>query len=185
LIVVAPTDKEIAAEAEPDATAVPPTVTVAPEEVTVGITVTDATLFGTVEVYDNVPDAKATFRAPSLSTSAVKVLAELSTAERDMLSVYVVVVKSPAVTTTETLFEPTLRLCDDELDPDATALPPTVTVAAASVTCGFNVMLEMLLATVTLYVSVAGTNDKEAWLKVRALRVLTRFPATARVTVTV
>jgi hypothetical protein len=51
LIVVAdPAVSDTAPEADPDVTPVPCTVTVAPVEVTVGVTVTDATLFGTVEV---------------------------------------------------------------------------------------------------------------------------------------
>jgi hypothetical protein len=59
MVVADPAVSDTAPEAASDATVTVCTVTVAPVEVTVGVTVTDATLFGTVEVYDVVPDANA------------------------------------------------------------------------------------------------------------------------------
>jgi hypothetical protein len=73
----------IALDAAPDVTPVPSTVTVAPVEVTVGVTVTDATLFTTDAVYDVVPDANAGVNALTwLSTSALSVLTVLSALPR-------------------------------------------------------------------------------------------------------
>jgi hypothetical protein len=114
---------------------------VAPVEVTVGVTVTDATLFGTVEVYDVVPDAKATFSEPSLSTSALSELTELSATALVTVTVYVfVVVLSPAVVTTAiaTLL-PAVTACAGDATPDATAELATVMVVPLKVAVGVTV----------------------------------------------
>jgi hypothetical protein len=93
--------KLIALDAAPDVTPVPSTVTVAPVEVTVGVTVTDATLFTTEAVYDVVPDANVGASEPSLSVSALSVLAVLSAVPLVTVTVYVTVVEpSPAWHTT-------------------------------------------------------------------------------------
>jgi hypothetical protein len=83
---------EILPDAAREATVTVCTVTVAPVEVTVGVTVTDATLFATAEVYDVVPDAKAGDSEPALSTSALSVLTVLSAAALLTVTVYVLVV---------------------------------------------------------------------------------------------
>ena len=59
MVVADPAVSDIAPDAACEVTVTVCTVTVAPVEVTVGVTVTDATLLGTVEVYDVVPDANA------------------------------------------------------------------------------------------------------------------------------
>jgi hypothetical protein len=59
MVVADPTVSDTAPDAACDATVTVCTVTVAPVEVTVGVTVTDVTVYGTVEVYDVVPDANA------------------------------------------------------------------------------------------------------------------------------
>jgi hypothetical protein len=82
IVVLDPVVSGMAPDAVPEVTTTVCTVTVAPMDFTVGVTVTDATLFGTVEVYDVVPDVKATFSVPSLSVSAVNWLDALSAAAR-------------------------------------------------------------------------------------------------------
>jgi hypothetical protein len=59
MVVADPAVSDTAPDAACDATVTVCTVTVAPVEVTVGVTVTDVTVYGTVEVYDVVPDANA------------------------------------------------------------------------------------------------------------------------------
>jgi hypothetical protein len=176
-------------DAEPDVTAVPPTVTVAPVEVTIGVTVTDDTLLGTVEVYDVVPDAKAGEREPSLSTSALSVLTVLSAAALLAVTVYVfVVVVSWAVTTTEiAVVDPAVRACALDALPDVTALPPTVTVAAASVVVGVNLIDATPFATLAVYAAVvdAKEGDRLPALTNRALSLASRYPVAVLVTVTV
>jgi hypothetical protein len=101
LIVVAdPAVSDTAPDAACETTVTICTVTVAPVDVTVGVTVTDATLSGTVEVYEIVPAAKAGEREPALSTSALSVLTVLSATALLTVTVYVTVMVltvSPAV----------------------------------------------------------------------------------------
>jgi hypothetical protein len=59
MAVVVPAVRACAADALPDVTAFPPTFTVASVSVRVGVTVRDATAFGTVAVYATVAEAKA------------------------------------------------------------------------------------------------------------------------------
>jgi hypothetical protein len=59
MVVADPAVSDTAPDAACDDTAELCTVTVAPVDVTVGVTVTDATLFITLEVYDVVADVKA------------------------------------------------------------------------------------------------------------------------------
>jgi hypothetical protein len=80
IVVADPAASIIAPDADPELTVTACTVTVAPLEVTVGVTVTDSTLLGTADVYEVVPDAKATFSEPSLSIRALRVLTVLSAA---------------------------------------------------------------------------------------------------------
>jgi hypothetical protein len=103
IVVADPAVSEIPADAVRDVTGVPPTVTelAPPPDVTVGVTVTDATLFGTVVVYDVVPDANAGDSEPALSTKVLNVLTVMDAAALLTVTVYVfVVVVSCAVTTT-------------------------------------------------------------------------------------
>jgi hypothetical protein len=66
-VVADPAASEMAADAAPDVAGIPWTVTPLdpPTDVSVGVTVTDATLFGTVVVYDVVLDAKAGVNVPT------------------------------------------------------------------------------------------------------------------------
>ena len=166
MVVVAapPVDRATAPDATPDVTGVPPTVTVAPVEVTVGVTVTDATLFTTEAVYDVVPDTNAGVKALTwLSTSALSVLAVLSTDALSTVTVYVfVVVVSWAVTTTAiAALLPAVMACADDALPDVTVLPPTVTVASASLVVGVTFTDATPFATLAVYVMVAAANDGE------------------------
>jgi hypothetical protein len=132
---------------------------VAPVEVTVGVTVIDATLFGTVQVYDSVSCAKATFREPLLSTKVVNELAVFTADVRVIVSAYdIVVVVSCAVTTTVITLAPTPIFCGDDALPDATALPPTDTVAVASLVTGVRVIDDTAFATLVVYVIVPAAN---------------------------
>jgi hypothetical protein len=161
LIVVAdPAVSDIAPDAACETTATVCTVTVAPLEVTVGVTVTDATLFGTVEVYDVVPDANAGDREPSLSTKVVSVLTELTAAALLTVTVYVfVVVVSCAVTTTAiAALLPAVMACAEDALPDVTGSPPTVIAAAASVVVGVTVTDGTPFATLAVYVTVPAAN---------------------------
>jgi hypothetical protein len=180
---------DIEPEADPDVTLAPCTVTVAPVEVTVGVTVTDATLFGTVEVYDVVPDAKATFSEPSLSTSALSVLTELSAAALLTVTVYVfVVVVSPAVPTTEiATLAPAVTACADDAAPDTTAEPATVMVVPLSVAIGVTVTdaIEFTIDAVYVIVPEANAGLREPELSDKALSVASLLSAAVRVTVTV
>jgi hypothetical protein len=157
-------------------------------EVTVGVTVTDATLFATEEVYDVVPAANATFSEPSLSTSALSVLTVLSAAALLTVTVYVVVViVSRAVTTTEiAVVDPAVRACVPDALPDVTALPPTVTVAAASVVVGVNLIDATPFTTVAVYavVAAASAGARVPALKVRILSVASVEPVDLLLTVT-
>jgi hypothetical protein len=152
--------RAILPDAAPEATATVCTVTVAPVEVTVGVTVTDVTLFGTVEVYDVVPAAKATFREPSLSTSALSVLTVLSAVALFTVTVYILLVRpSCAVTTIAIAVLPMLRLCGPEALPEVTEVPPTETVAPASVVVGVTVMAETAFATLAVYDKLPDARD--------------------------
>jgi hypothetical protein len=143
LIVVAdvPTASGRAPDAAWDVTGVPPTVTVAPVDVTVGVTVTDATLFATVKVYEAVPEEKATFRDPSLNTSAVKVFKVFTALALLTVTVYVFCVEeSPAVhITTIALLPPAGMACAEDTLPDVTAALDTVIVVPLSVAVGVSV----------------------------------------------
>jgi hypothetical protein len=189
VVVVEATVSPIADDAPPDVTGVPFTVTVAPVDVTVGVTVTDATLFTIVEVYDVVPDAKATFSEPSLSTSALSVLTVLSAAALLTVTVYVfVVVVSPAVPTTAiATLPPAVTACADDAAPDATVEPATVMVVPLSVAVGVTVTDAIEFTIDAVYVMVpeanAGLNEPE--LSDRALSVASLLSAAVRVTVTV
>ena len=151
------TAKLIALDAAPDVTPVPSTITVAPVEVTVGVTVTDATLFGTVDVYDVTPDANAGDRDPWLSTRVVSVLTVLSTAALSTVTVYVlVVVVSWAVTSTAiAALLPAVILWAPDALPDDTVTPATFTVESASVVVGVTVTDGTPFATLAVYVVVA------------------------------
>jgi hypothetical protein len=157
------TDRVIVPDADCEATVTVCTVTVAPVEVTVGVTVTDATLFTIVEVYDVVPEAKAGDNEPSLSTKVVSVLTVFTAAALLTVTVYVfVVVVSCAVTTTAiAALLPAVMACADDALPDVTALPPTVTVAAASFVVGVTFTDATPFATLAVYVMVAAANDGE------------------------
>ena len=88
-----------------------------------------------------------------LSAATVAVLPDETGAAsaRVTLSVYARVVPSCAVTTTEMLVVlPDVRLTDGDAEPDATAMPSTVTVAWLSVTTGVTVTDDTLLATEAL-----------------------------------
>jgi hypothetical protein len=178
-----------APDAVPDDTAVPATVTVAPVEVTVGVTVTDATLFATEEVYDVVPAANATFSEPSLSTSALSVLTVLSAAALLTVTVYVfVVVVSPAVATTAiATLPPAVTACADDAAPDATVELATVMVVPLSVAVGVTVTDAIEFTIDAVYVIVLDTNAglKDPELSDSALSVASLLSAAVRVTVTV
>jgi hypothetical protein len=132
-------------------------------DVTVGVTVTDATLFATVEVYDVVPAANATFREPSLSTNALSVLTVLSAAALLTVTVYVLVeLPSCAVVTTAMAVLPTFRLCADDALPDATVLPPTVTVANFSISVGVMSTDDTPLTTLAVYAIVSSSKAGES-----------------------
>ncbi len=77
VMMFSPISSPVASLGEPLTTAAPFTVTVALGSVTVGVTVTLATLFGTVAVYVCVAESKAgvsaTSSVPSDSTNALKV----------------------------------------------------------------------------------------------------------------
>jgi hypothetical protein len=181
--------KAMELDATPVATLAPCTVTVAPLEVTVGVTVTDATLFSTAAVYEVVPDAKATFSEPSLSIRALRVLTVLSAAALLTVTVYVfVVVVSPAVATTAiaTLL-PAVTACADDVAPDTTAEPATVIVVPLSVAVGVTVTdaTEFTIDAVYVMVPEANAGLKEPELSDRALNVASLLSAAVRVTVTV
>jgi hypothetical protein len=184
----------MALDAAPEATVAPCTVTVAPEEVTVGVTVTDATLFATVEVYDVVPAAKATFSEPSLSTRSLNVLTVLSAVALLTVTVYVfVVVVSPAVAVTVIAVPapPAATACADDVAPDATAAldPPEATaiVVPLSVAVGVTVTdaIEFTIDAVYVMVPEANAGLKAPELNDRALSVASLLSAAVRVTVTV
>ena len=160
IVVADPAVSDTAPDAACEATVTVCTVTVAPVEVTVGVTVTDATLFGTVEVYDVVPDANAGDSEPALSTKVVNVLTVFTALALLTVTVYVfVVVVSCAVTTTTiAALLPAVMACAEDALPDVTALPPTVTVAAASVVVGVTVTDATPFATLAVYVTVAAPN---------------------------
>lgn len=161
IVVAAPALSEMLAEADPDATVAVCTVTVAPVEVTVGVAVTDTTLFGTVEVYEVVPGAKAGDREPALSTKVVSVLTVFTAVALLTVTVYVfVVVVSCALTTTAIAVPapPADTTCADDALPDATALPPTDTVAVASLVTGVRVIDDTAFATLVVYVIVPAAN---------------------------
>jgi hypothetical protein len=165
LIVVAdPAVSDTAPEAACEATVTVCTVTVAPAEVTVGVTVTDATLLGTAEVYDVVPAAKPGDSEPALSTKVVSVLTVFTALALLTVTVYVlVVVVSCAVTTTAiAALLPAVMACAEDALPDVTALPPTVTVAAASVVVGVSVTDGTPFATLAEYVTVLAANDGDS-----------------------
>jgi hypothetical protein len=160
MVVADPAVSDIAPDAACEATVTVCTVTVAPVEVTVGVTVTDATLLGTVEVYDVVPAANAGDSEPALSTKVVSVLTVFTAAALSTVTVYVfVVVVSCAVTTTAiAALLPAVMACADDALPDVTALPPTVTVARASVVVGVTFTDGTPFATLAVYVMVAAAN---------------------------
>jgi hypothetical protein len=164
MVVADPAVSDTAPDTACDSTATDCTVTVAPVEVTVGVTVTDATLFGTVEVYDVVPEAKAGDNEPSLSTKVVSVLTVFTALARLTVTVYVfVVVVSCAVPTTAiAALLPAVMACAEEALPDVTALPPTVTVAAASVVVGVTVTDGTPFATLAVYVPVDEANEGDS-----------------------
>jgi hypothetical protein len=182
--------KAMELDATPVATLAPCTVTVAPVEVTVGVTVTDATLFSTAAVYEVVPDANAGVNAlTSLSTRALRVLTVLSAAALLTVTVYVfVVVVSPAVATTAiaTLL-PAVTACADDVAPDTTAEPATVIVVPLSVAVGVTVTdaTEFTIDAVYVMVPEANAGLKEPELSDRALNVASLLSAAVRVTVTV
>ena len=64
IVVADPAVSDTAPDTAPEDTAEPCTVTVAPVDVTVGVTVSDATVFDTVHVYDVVTAANAGDRVP-------------------------------------------------------------------------------------------------------------------------
>jgi hypothetical protein len=158
-------------------------------DVTVGVTVTDATLFATVEVYDVVPAANATFREPSLSTNALSVLTVLSAAALLTVTVYVfVVVVSPAVATTAMATSPpAVTACADDAAPDATVELATVMVVPLSVAIGVTVTdaIEFTIDAVYVMVPEANAGLKDPELRDRALSVASWLSAAVRVTVTV
>jgi hypothetical protein len=135
LIVVAdPAVSDTAPEAACDATVTVCTVTVAPVEITVGVTVTDATLLGTVAVYEVVPAAKAGDSEPALTARALSVLIVLSDGARRKVTVYVlIVIGSPIFTTTGMIVSPMDSGLADEVPPETTSSMdvPTVMTAAA------------------------------------------------------
>jgi hypothetical protein len=187
--------KLIALDAAPDVTPVPSTVTVAPVEVTVGVTVTDATLFTTEAVYDVVPDTNAGVKALTwLSTSALSVLAVLSAVVLLTVTVYVfVVLVSPAVQVTVIAVPapPAATACADDAAPDSTAAldPPDATaiVVPLSVAVGVTVTdaIEFTIDAVYVMVPDANAGVKEPELSDRALSVASWLSAAVRVTVTV
>ena len=63
-------------------------------------------------------------------------------------------VRSSAVTTTETAFSPSVRLIDADALPLVVGVPSTVMVAASSVAVGVTVMLDTVAATSAVYVVV-------------------------------
>jgi hypothetical protein len=67
-------------------------------------------------------------------------------------------VVSCAVTTTAIAVVPTLILCAEDALPDVTALPPTVTVARASLVVGVTFTDGTPFATLAVYVMVAAAN---------------------------
>ena len=85
MIVFAPTFREIAPEAEPEATAVPFTLTLAVESVTVGVTLTDAVEFPTETVYEVVPEENVGDKVP------VEVVKAESVATAELARVTVIV----------------------------------------------------------------------------------------------
>jgi hypothetical protein len=172
MVVADPAVSEILPEATPEVTATVCTVTVAPPDVTVGVTVTDATLFGTVVVYDVVPDAKATLREPSLRTSALNVLTVFTATALVTVTVYVLVVTvSSAVTTTAIAVSPTLRGCALDTLPEVTALPPTVTVPLMCFAIGVNTTDATSLTTVIVYAVVAAAKVGDRLLTLLIIEV--------------
>jgi hypothetical protein len=132
---------------------------VAPVEVTVGVAVTDATLFGTVEVYDKVPDENVGVSDPRLSTRESRVLTVLIAATLLTVTEYVLTaIPSCAVTTMVMTVSPTLRLMGLDVLPDVTGVPCTVTVAAASVVVGVTLTDGTPFTTLVVYDVVPGTN---------------------------
>ena len=127
VIVFDPTESETAADALADATVVPFTVTVAFASVTVGVTVVDVMALTTLDVYDVVPELKDGLREPAARTRFESV-AMVAPAPRVIVTVYVRVDASWAVTTTVTVFVPTASGRDEDAEPDATVVPFTVTV---------------------------------------------------------
>jgi hypothetical protein len=157
MVVADPAISVTAPEAAWDATEVLCTVTVAPVEVTVGVTVTEATLFGTKDVYDVVSGANARLSDPWLSTRVVSVLTVLSTTALLTVTVYVlVVVVSWAVTSTAiAALLPAVILWAPDALPDDTVTPATFTVESASVVVGVTVTDGTPFATLAVYVVVA------------------------------
>jgi hypothetical protein len=90
----------------------------------------------------------------------VSVLTVFTAAALLTVTVYVfVVVVSCAVTTTAiAALLPAVMACADDALPDVTALPPTVTVARASLVVGVTVTDATPFATLAVYVMVAAAN---------------------------
>lgn len=77
VMVVVPTESDIAPEAEPLETVVPLTLTVAPTWLTVGVTVILLTAFATLSIYETVPEVNVGESEPLLMTSELSVASEL------------------------------------------------------------------------------------------------------------
>ena len=88
-------------------------------------------------------------------------------------------VRSWAVTTTETALSPSVRLIDADALPLVVGVPSTVMVAASSVAVGVTVMLDTVAATSAVYVVVvaAKTGASVPALSVSADRVASFDPA--------
>lgn len=106
MVFVTAATRAMAPDATPDVTDVPCTVTVAPVDDTVGVTVTDDTLFRTVEVYEVVANANAGVRVAWLSTRPPSLLLVYTCGARVTVNVYVFVGPPPAVHTIAMIVSP-------------------------------------------------------------------------------
>ena len=85
--VLAPTDRAIAPDAAPDATAAPFTVSVVEACVRVGVTVTDVRVYGTFAAYEKTPDEKAGDSVPWDSTRFDKVVSTIAAVAAEFAAV--------------------------------------------------------------------------------------------------
>jgi hypothetical protein len=159
---------------------------VVPDEVAIILTLTEATLFGTVAVYVYVVGANAGDNAPELSSRDANVLAVLSAAARFAVMVYVLVLKpSPPVHSIAMVLEPTATRIHDDLLPDKTGDPLILTLAADSVKVGVTRILLMLFTRLTVYTYVVCEKESVPDDKERPFRVASAAPAAALMNVIV